>query len=784
MRKIAAFAFWCLSFSTLAVEVSKDEATLAVGNWLATDAALGCSLGRAVSASRTGVTPGGARFHVLQLDGGGFVVTSADTTLEPVVAFSSAGDFSEDDRGPLWALLCSDLDAAAPKAASRVRFAAAPSVAEEKWAKLLTPKPLSRLRLAAARESVSDVRIAPLLKTTWGQTTAGGRDCYNLLTPKCYYTGCVATAGAQIMRYFEWPQNPIAAFTNAYCTVDGTRVALTGEGGLYDWAKMPLHPDGATTDAERLAIARLMRDLGVACGMDYESNGSAVGSYMLQRAWTTVFGYASAQVYTLSGDLPLESVKRALISNLDARLPVELGITGANGGHAIVGDGYGYSDGTLYFHFNFGWEGSSDAWYAPPQMSAGGYSFTAVSTLVYNIFPAREGSHTIVSGRVLDAKGRPVAGAKVKSVDFWNKELETTTDAKGIYALVVPSAWYYQSLPYDLTAEYEGVTSEVLSLKVRVCYSTVVNEDGTYLIDTSPAPTVSNLIDQNLVLPIEVEEQPPDPEPEVPEEPEEVPEGTLIGDPFAYPIRLTGASGEYLLDDTAKFSKEPDEPLHSLQNGRYYPEARSAWFRWTAPGGGEVTFRASSRRKVDSTTYILHAMIAAYQGEELATAKRIALFDGLESDDSTAITLTVTQGEAYRIVVFAYANDPMSGPYALSWQGNLTVLPTTTQTTDVPVPHAWIKAHYPHVTDFETCALGRGANGRPVWESYLLGLDPTSPLSDLRIVSFRLLNGEPVVEWNVTNRDIRALGYDYRLKELDSDAAKLYRLVVEPTASR
>ena len=95
-------------------------------------------------------------------------------------------------------------------------------------------------------------------------------------------------------------------------------------------------------------------------------------------------------------------------------------------------------------------------------MGAGGYSFTAVSTLVYNIFPAREGSHTIVSGRVLDAKGRPVAGAKVKSVDFWKKELETTTDAKGIYALVVPSAWYYQSLPYDRVRTVGSIFRQLL----------------------------------------------------------------------------------------------------------------------------------------------------------------------------------------------------------------------------------------------------------------------------------------------------------------------------------
>ena len=95
-----------------------QEAGRAVDNWLGMDPALGCPLGRCVAGSRTCQSPSGARFHVVRLDGGGFVVTSSDTTHEPVVAFSSDGDLIEDERNPLWALLCRDFDSRMPKTAA------------------------------------------------------------------------------------------------------------------------------------------------------------------------------------------------------------------------------------------------------------------------------------------------------------------------------------------------------------------------------------------------------------------------------------------------------------------------------------------------------------------------------------------------------------------------------------------------------------------------------------------------------------------------------------------
>lgn len=311
-----------------------------------------------------------------------------------------------------------------------------------------------------------------------------------------------------------------------------------------------------------------------------------------------------------------------------------------------------------------------------------------------------------------------------------------------------------------------------------MCISTTVNENGTFRPDGVPSPAVNNLVDQDFTLgaPTGGGTDPVDPS-----DPAGPPaDAGPAGDAFAWPIELSGATGTHHIADTSAYTKEDGEPIHSLDDdGMYYAESRSAWYRWTAPGSGSVTFRVLSRRKVGNTTHYLHAMIAAYRGEDLPTARRVALFDGFADDGSTSVTLNVSSGETYRIAVFAYGGDAYSGYYLLSWEGDLKTVDET-QTTVVPVPHSWLRARFPEATDFESCARATGLNGRPVWESYLLALDPHDASSDLRIVAFRLENGQPVAEWNVTNRNITALGYAYRLKRLDVPDANLFRLVVEP----
>lgn len=69
-------------------------------------------------------------------------------------------------------------------------------------------------------------------------------------------------------------------------------------------------------------------------------------------------------------------------SNLDAHIPVVLEIHGTSGGHEVVGDGYGYRDGTFYGHFNFGWGGGGDGWYVIPNVG----DFSSISGVMYNVF--------------------------------------------------------------------------------------------------------------------------------------------------------------------------------------------------------------------------------------------------------------------------------------------------------------------------------------------------------------------------------------------------------------
>ena len=80
-----------------------------------------------------------------------------------------------------------------------------------------------------------------------------------------------------------------------------------------------------------------------------------------------------------------------------------------------------------------------------------------------------------------------------------------------------------------------------------------------------------------------------------------------------------------------------------------------------------------------------------------------------------------------------------------------------TQTTTVPVPYAWLDAHVTGVAyeseAYEAAAQTTAANGRKVWECYALGLDPADTTNDLRIVSIKLVDGKPKVEWEPkTNR--------------------------------
>lgn len=218
--------------------------------------------------------------------------------------------------------------------------------------------------------------VHPLLKgLAWNQDAP-----YNNQTPQVdgqqTLTGCVATAVAQIMRYFAWPDR-----------AEGTVAGLSDFGQrIYAWDKMPNDCTTGTTEVQD-AVSLLMRDVGYASGMRYGVTESGAVTYDAYKALVSNFKYAPSLHCVSQRYYTNRAWQQLIIDELKAKRPVYYGgayrPNTSAGAHAFVCDGY---DGNGYFHFNWGWGGRSNGYFVLYKLSpgsiglgggAGHYSFNA-----------------------------------------------------------------------------------------------------------------------------------------------------------------------------------------------------------------------------------------------------------------------------------------------------------------------------------------------------------------------------------------------------------------------
>lgn len=197
--------------------------------------------------------------------------------------------------------------------------------------------------------------IAPLIKTRWGQGVP-----YNLLCPTIgglhCQTGCVATAMAQIMNFYQFPalSEGIPAYQTASVSVDSLPPVA------FDWAHMLDQYNSTASVAEQEAVAQLMQYCGAAVQMDYGVGSSAAWEGDAARALVRYFGYAPSVHEIFRNMYGRTAWENLLYKELSAGYPVFYSGMPSGYLHQFVCDGY--KEGK--FHFNLAWQFSQDGYYS------------------------------------------------------------------------------------------------------------------------------------------------------------------------------------------------------------------------------------------------------------------------------------------------------------------------------------------------------------------------------------------------------------------------------------
>jgi hypothetical protein len=108
-------------------------------------------------------------YHVVALQPEGYIITAADTELEPIIAFSESGQFDPQPDNPLRALLENDLTARS-RQGSRPQGMQPASLSPPamKWAELVQQASSRTVRLMGnGRDALDDLRVAPFIQSQW-----------------------------------------------------------------------------------------------------------------------------------------------------------------------------------------------------------------------------------------------------------------------------------------------------------------------------------------------------------------------------------------------------------------------------------------------------------------------------------------------------------------------------------------------------------------------------------------------------------------------------------------
>ena len=303
------------------------------------------------------------RIYAFNMENGGFIVASADSRTLPVLGYSTTGSIDWDNMSDNMREWLKSYDEAIATLGDRTDFVDGNSTDETGTRQDRTP-------------------VEPLIKTHWDQDAPywDKVPLYNGADPnykgkKCY-TGCVATALAQVMYFYQWPKtvpNGIPDYDISTSYLGSNKVwhmdALPPV--VFEWENMletyiKFNPETQKYDQlgdniQRNAVATLMRYCGQATTMEYSPDGSTASVYSYETALKDYFNYESVQFLTSRSSYDIDEWEKILYDEVAAGRPVLYGGFTESSGHAFICDGY---DESGLFHINWGWSGVGDGYFS------------------------------------------------------------------------------------------------------------------------------------------------------------------------------------------------------------------------------------------------------------------------------------------------------------------------------------------------------------------------------------------------------------------------------------
>ena len=360
MRRFFLFFFSLLTTCVWAGHVTREEAR-AKAHYFLMEKGLNRKLVDAetnttVAKSRGMVSPD--YYYVFNAeDGQGFVIVSADDRTTEILGYCPEGSFDA-DKVP------SNMAAWLQGYEDQIKY-----VQEND-----TPMALTR------SYGDSKVAVAPLLKTTWSQSAPYNNDLPLYKGQRCI-TGCVATALAQVMYYYQYPTGMTTEIpgytTRTYRIVINKLPATT-----FNWSQMALSYKGNTTSAQNAAVAHLMEYCSKAVKANLTPSATGATIPNQKDALQYYFGYRKSLKMRERGSNNTVWIQQ-LYEEVASGRPVLYAGSGS-GGHAFVLDGY---DGNSMFHFNWGWGGYCDGFFKLDALTPGGHNYSYDQCAIMGIEP-------------------------------------------------------------------------------------------------------------------------------------------------------------------------------------------------------------------------------------------------------------------------------------------------------------------------------------------------------------------------------------------------------------